>query len=245
MKRRSAAVLIALVMLGAPGTARAEWVIAGFLGTAATSRSYLMLTQDATRTAIRFDSVDYQGRSFELPPYYGYRAAYFFRTPGWFGLEAEVIHMKVFAQPEEALPASGTLHGGPVAGSVPLDTVVQRFSLSHGQNMLLANAVLRHPFGERGSDRTARLVATIRLGVGPTLPHVESTVNDVTDERYEIGAVAFQAGGGIELRLWKGLHGLAEYKFTRCRQAVNTAGNSHVETLLTTHHVVFGAAWHF
>ncbi len=245
MRTRSAAVLILLVSVGAPGAASAEWVVAGLLGNAATARSSLTLTRPSSGTSVRVDSIDYQGLSFHLPPYYAYRAAYFFRSPGWFGVEGEVIHMKVYSQPNQVVAASGTIDGAPVAGSVALGSVVQRFSLSHGQNMLLVNAVLRHAFGECGDYRTARLVAAARAGVGPTLPHVESTIAGVADERYEVGAMAFQAAAGVELRLWKGLHALAEYKFTRCRQAVDTAAGSHIETLLATHHLAFGAAWHF
>jgi len=111
--------------------------------------------------------------------------------------------------------------------------------------MLLANAVVRHAFGKRGDYRTARLVAAARVGAGPTLPHVESTIADVGDERYERGAVAFQAAGGIELLVWKHLRALAEYKFTRCRQSVDAADGARVETLLRTHHFAFGVSWHF
>ncbi len=243
MKTR--ALLLLFVLVGWPHTARAEWVIAGYFGSAATTRTYLALTQPASGTSVRFDSVDYQGRSFQLPPYYGYRAAYFFRSPGWFGIEAEVIHMKVYAQPDQVVPASGTIDGLPVTGPIPIGAIVQRFSLSHGQNLLLGSAVLRYALGECGDYRTARLIAVARVGAGPTLPHAESTVAGAGDEHYQVGAIAFQVAGGVELRLWKGLHGLAEYKFTRCRQAVDGAAGSRFESLLNTHHIAFGASWHF
>jgi lipid A oxidase len=236
------AVLFLLVPVRPAG---AEWVIAGYFGIAATSRTYLAVTQSASHTSVRFDPVDYEGRSFTLPPYYGYRGAYFFVSPGWFGLEGEVIHMKVFARTGEIVPASGTIDGAPIAAAVPLDGLVQRFSISHGQNMLLVNAVARHAFGECGDFRTARLVALARVGAGPTLPHVESTIGGVADERYERGSFGFQAAGGVELLLWKKLHVLAEYKLTRCRQSVRAAAGASVETLLTSHHFVFGASWHF
>lgn len=236
--------LIVLVLLGLPRAARAQWVIAGYFGSAATGRTYLALVQPASRTNVRFDSVDYQGLSFHLPPYYGYRAAYFVSN-GRFGVEGEVIHMKVYTQPSQVVAATGTIDGTPVAGSIPLDTLVQRFSISHGQNMLLLNAVVRHAFGEGGDYRTARLVASARVGAGPTLPHVESTIGGVRDERYERGAPAVQAAGGVEVLVWKRLHALAEYKWTRCRQSVVAAAGTNVETLLTTHHFVFGASWHF
>ncbi len=245
VKGVSAIVLVLVSLLAGARPAAAQWVIAGYFGTAATSRTFLHVTRPASQTAVRFDSVDYQGRSFNLPPYYGYRGAYFFPSPGWFGIEGEVIHMKVYTQPDQIVPASGTIDGAAVAAAIPLGTLVQRFSLSHGQNILLVNAVLRHAFGECGDYRTARLVAVARAGAGPTLPHVESRIAGIGDERYERGAVAFQAAGGIEVLLWKHLHALAEYKFTRCRQAIDAAAGARIETLLTTHHFAFGASWHF
>lgn len=238
-------ILILLVLLGLPRQATADWIIAGYFGQAATSRSYLTVTQPETSTNVRFEGVDYQDRSFNLPPYYGYRGAYFFHSPGWFGIEGEVVHMKVYTQPAQVVAARGTIDGAGVPAPVPLGAVLQRFSISHGQNMLLVNAVARHAFGECGDYRTARVVAMARLGAGPTLPHVESTVGADREQRYERGAMAVQVAGGIELRLWKQLHALAEYKFTRCRQSVDAAAGAHVETLLSTHHFVFGASWHF
>jgi hypothetical protein len=208
MKGFSAFILVALVLLGLPRSATADWVLAGYFGYAATSRTYLNVTQPASLTAVRFDSVEYQGRSFNLPPYYGYRAAYFFPSPGWFGVEGEVIHLKVYTQPDQVVTANGTIGGASIAASIPLGALVQRFSLSHGQNMLLVNAVVRHAFGDCGDYRTARLMVVVRAGAGPTLPHVESRVGGIGDERYERGAIASQAAGGIELLVWKGLHAL-------------------------------------
>jgi hypothetical protein len=245
MKRVGCCLFTVLSLLAWVRSADAEWVVGGYLGSVATGQSYLAVTQPASRTSVRFDPVDYKGRSFNLPLYYGYRAAYFPGSPGWFGIEGEVIHMKAYAQTGDVASASGVVGGVPVAVSMPISNVVQRFSLSHGQNMLLVNAVARHAFGGRGDYRTARLVALARVGAGPTLPHAESTIDGVADERYERGALVFQAAGGIELLVWKKLHALAEYKFTRCRQSVSVAAGGTAETLLSSHHFVFGAAWHF
>ncbi len=232
-------------MLACARPASAQWVVAGYLGTASTSQTSLALAQSSASTDVRLDDVNYEGRSFSLPLYYGYRVAYFPGTDGWLGIEAEVIHMKVYARTGDLVHASGKVGGVAVNGSMPLGNLIQRFSLSHGQNMILFNAVLRHVFGECGNARTARLIGAARIGLGPTLPHVESTVAGVGDERYQWGALGVQAAAGIELLVWKQLHALAEYKFTRCRQSVTIAGGGTAETLLASHHVVFGASWHF
>jgi opacity protein-like surface antigen len=204
-----------------------------------------MVRQPFRATSVRFDAIDYEGRSFSPPVYYGYRGAYFFGPDGWFGVEAEVVHMKVYARVHRIVPAAGALNGIPISGTIAADDVVQRFSLSHGQNMLLINGVVRRVFGAGGRDRNARLAAEGRVGAGPTLPHVESTIGGVAEEKYERGAVAWQAAAGVELRVYGRLYALGEYKFTRCRQSVTAAAQSTVETLLSSHHVAFGASWHF
>ncbi len=237
--------LSAVLLLAPVARADADWIAGGFLGAAVTTRTYLAVTQSSSATLVRFDSVDYKGQSFHLPLYYGYRVAWFPGSGRSFGVEGEVIHMKAYAQTGTLVPATGTINGAPVAGTMRLDAFVQRFSLSHGQNLIFVNAVFRHAFGECGDYRTARLVGLARLGVGPTFPHVESTIGGVRDEHYERGAIAFQAAGGIEVLVWKKLHALAEYKFTRCRQSVNAAAGAAVETLLSSHHFVGGVAVHF
>ena len=163
---KQCAVLL-LLLLAFPTPARAQWVIAAYFGAATTGNSALTFSQPASNTTTRFDSIAYEGQSFHSPPYYGYRVAYFPRSPGWFGVEAELVHLKVFTQ-------------------LPAGALLERFSISHGQNMLVANAVVRHAFGEGGDYRAARLLALARVGAGPTIPHVESTVAGVADERYHM-----------------------------------------------------------
>jgi hypothetical protein len=50
--------------------------------------------------------------------------------------------------------------------------------------------------------------------------------------------------GGVELKLWRGLYALGEYKFTRTRQEGKIASGS-AESLLRTQHGVFGLSYHF
>lgn len=53
-----------------------------------------------------------------------------------------------------------------------------------------------------------------------------------------------QAAGRAEVRLVGGLYALGEYKFTRTRQRGRVAGGE-AESLLRTHHGVFGLSYHF
>lgn len=59
-----------------------------------------------------------------------------------------------------------------------------------------------------------------------------------------MGRLAWQVAGGVEFRLWRGLYALGEYKFTRTRQR-GEIFSGRAQSLLRTHHGVFGLAYHF
>ncbi len=213
----------------------AEWEAAAYVGAAHTLSSSLLLDQPALGNALRFRPVSYRGESFTPPLYYGYRAGWFPKR--YLGFETELIHLKVFAETGRTAFGSGTLEGRPVNGPARIDTVVSRFSISHGVNLLRGIVVSRR-------DLARRLMLTARAGAGTSIPHVETTVLGQADEHYQIGSPAWQLAVGLEYRLWRGLHALGEYKFTHTREHVRLATGT-AATLLETHHAVFGLAWHF
>jgi len=204
--------------------ANADWTIAGFVGAAHTLDSSIRLIQPADLTDVTLSPVSYRSESFELPIYYGYRVGVF---PGsrWFGVEGEFIHLKVIADTSRQ----------PVAG------VLERFSITHGVNLVLVNAVVRHPLGD--DDRRPRWLLTGRLGAGASVPHAESTIGGVSLEQYEWGSFSAQAAAGVELRLGQRVSLAGEYKLTRTVQDVSVVRGS-VNTPLTTHHLVAGLVVH-
>jgi hypothetical protein len=135
----------------------AQWEAAGYIGAAHTQNSDLLLRQPSLGTDLRFTNISYRGESFQSPLYYGVRGGYFFRLH-W-GAEVEFTHAKVFANVNQSAPISGTLNGLPVNVRQPVDTIVQRFSISHGVNLLLANVVFRQQLWRPPSNR-ARQVDT-------------------------------------------------------------------------------------
>src|SRR5688572_28637274 len=116
---------------------RAEWQAAAYLGGAHTQNTDVHIRQPGLGTDLTFRDVSHRGESFESPQYYGVRAGYFFTRN--FALEGEFIHLKVFANLERPVETSGTLTGAAVSGHLPMNTFVQRFSVSHGMNLLLVN----------------------------------------------------------------------------------------------------------
>jgi hypothetical protein len=214
----------------------AEWVVAVYGGGARTSPSDLRIQQPSEGTDIVFPSVRFDGKSLESPVYYGYRVAR--SLPGsrrWY-VEAEFIHAKVYARGAAAAGA-GSLQGEHVAG-VPFPTVVQGFAMSHGLNFILFNVVLRQRvLGER-------LTLSARGGAGPTLPHAETEIEGERREQYELAGAAYQASGGVEVRLWRQVGAIAEYKWTGARPRLSVAGGA--ATLTTrSHHLAVGLAASF
>lgn len=222
--------------------AAAQWTLGGYIGQAHTLDSSLALRQPVLGTDIRFSNIAYSSESFQPPLYYGVRAGYRLR-PHW-GVEAELTHLKVFADVNQNTLVAGALNGTPINTVVPINTIVQRFSISHGVNLLLANAVFRQQLGHSASENFVPFYLVFRAGAGATIPHAESTIQGQTDEHYQTGSPAFQLAGGIEVRIWHRIHWSGDYKFTRTRQHVDVHAGT-ASTLLQSHQVITGPMIHF
>jgi hypothetical protein len=125
-----------------------------------------------------------------------------------------------------------------------MSAFVQRFSVSHGMNLLLVNFVARKQLLRDAREGLGRVLLIGRVGAGGTIPHAETEIMGLRDEHYEWGRLAFQVAGGSEVRLWRGLYALAEYKYTHTDQRFRiSAGDA--KALLRSHHGVFGLGIHF
>ena len=173
----------------------ADWTVAAYLGNTWTSPADLTVDRPASGGQTTLSDVAFDSRSFESPPYYGYRVGWFQAGSGT-GVEGELIHLKVYAHAET------------------LGADVRRFSISHGLNLLLANAVVRRPL-----PSSHRASITARVGAGVAIPHAESDI----------------AGRG---RL------LAEYKLTTAAPSVSVAGGTIQARYLSQHLAAgLGVAW--
>jgi hypothetical protein len=200
--------------------AQADWSLAAYLGNTWTSPADLTVDRAASGGRTTLSDVTFDSRSFESPLYYGYRFGWFQEGSG-IGVEGELIHLKVHARPER------------------LGADVRQFSISHGLNLLLANAVVRRPL-----PSSHRASMTARLGAGVTIPHAESDVGGVTQEQYEWGSLALQAAFGTEVRIAGGARLLAEYKLTTAAPTVSVAGGTIQARYLSQHLAAgLGVAW--
>jgi hypothetical protein len=220
------------------------WVVAAYVGGARTAASSLTVSQPALGNNLTFEDVRLRSRSFDPPLYYGFRGGYFIHRVPSLGVEAEFIHLKVFSNPQQRVRVTGLRRGAALQGELPLGEIVQQYSISHGVNLLLLNVAARRGMGHNAGAPGGRLILTGRVGAGPTLPHTESSVEERRQEQYEVGRLVWQVAGGAEFSLWRGLYLLGEYKFTRTRQRGKVSSGT-AESLLRTHHGVFGLSYHF
>jgi len=209
---------------GVAGSARAEWSIAAYLGASFTRPSTLVLTErfsDGTpRDTVTWSDVRFASRSFESPPYYGYRLTWFRHGATHVGIGAELTHLKVYAPSD-----------------LPEQPILTRFSISHGLNLLTANVVWR-------AKPWPRVHLTARAGAGIAIPHAESTVLGVDRAQYEVSGAAVQGAVGPEFVLSRRLRAFAEYKLTTAAPSVTVAGGS-ISGRYTSQHLAagMGVAW--
>jgi hypothetical protein len=194
----------------------AQWMVTGYLGSAATMPSSIRV--HANGTEVLMNSISFNSRSWQKPLYYGVRGGYRFQRG--LGLEAEFIHLKAFA----VVPPSQR-------------ALVPQFNMSHGANLLLGNFFLSRTLG---TGQRFRLTA--RSGAGISIPHSEAQIGELRIDRYEFGGPAFQIAAGPELRVTRGLAWLSEYKFSVGTFHVGD-NNSRLDTRLRTNHWVTGLSW--
>jgi len=228
------AAFLAVLLLAKPVSA--DWLVGAFAGVAHTADTWLRIRQPAVRTDVMFSEVRYDSASLEPPIYYGYRVGVFPRSKS-FGVEGELIHLKVIAASSRPTRADGTIAGQRVDGLRPVSDALDSFSITHGVNLLLLNAVVRWP--AESDDAAPRWMLIGRAGIGGSIPHAESRVRDVRLEHYEWGAASVQGSAGISVRIARSLYLSAEYKITRTVQEVAIVGGS-ARTPLRTHHLAAG-----
>ena len=235
---------VAALVLAVPGSARADWIVAAFLGHAATRPGTIVLTLPDRATSLELGGVRYRGESFASPQYYTLRVTWVPDRHPWLGLEGEFLHAKVFAKTTDTVRMQGILRGAPIDATLPLSSVVQRLAMSHGLNFILANLAVRREAGPRDARGSRRLALVARAGAGPTTPHAESTVDHVNVDQYQSGGVGAQFGGGVELTVWRGLRAVGEYKFTWATPEIEVAGGS-ARIPARSHHAAFGVGYRF
>ncbi len=231
-----------LVFIRPVGTVLAETTFSLYGGSSWTLNSDIHVQQPAMGTDASFHNVNWDSKPFSAPPYYGARVNYFFeRWPNW-GLGLDFTHDKVYAQTNQVVQVSGTINGVAVNQSVPMNTYVQQFQITHGVNTIALDVTYRWT-GNFASDTFPNGRLQPYFGGGPTyyIIHPENSINNMQNhEIYKESGFGYQVMGGVQYWVLRHVGLFVETKFNSGRAHVNTAENGTATTDLDTFQLIGG-----
>ncbi|MEM8748990.1 MAG: outer membrane beta-barrel protein [Pseudomonadota bacterium] len=163
-------------------------------------------------------AIDWDGESFEAPPYYGVRATYWFETMPEFGVALEFTHAKVAADP---LPAG-----------------ISTLEFTDGINFLTLNGLYRKEF-DNG------LTPYGGLGIGLSIPNVEfeEASSPVETDEYQVTGVALQGFVGLDYSITERWSVFGEYKFSYGQVDADLEGGGSLDTDIISNQFIFGVTF--
>jgi lipid A oxidase len=164
---------------------------------------------------------EWEGRSGDMPPYYGFRATWW--KPGNWGWGFELNHTKIYAS-DETLADNGIDH----------------LEFSDGLNIITANYARRWP------EAFGRFTPYVIGGIGIAVPHVELEVGGNTKAyEYQLTGPALEAVAGLSYSFNDRWSAFGEYKFTYSQNKADLAGGGTLETDVITNALNLGVAFSF
>ena len=208
--------LLCLSMLMLPASANAD-VELSFYGGLQSAQPSDVSVYDPNGTDT--DLVQWEGKSFSAPPYYGIRATIW--SSSEFGYGLDFTHNKIY-------PKS-------------LPTGYDRLEFTDGLNTLTVNAYRRWRNGIAG------LTPYVGGGIGLAIPYVEVVRNAVNSETFEYQvtgpAVTLIAGASYPINDKWSVFG--EYKSTYSQNKADLDDGSTLETNIVTNAVNLGLSFRF
>ncbi len=212
-----ASVLI-VVGLGAPAQAQFQASVYG--GASMSNDSSVDVVGGGSGPSWSGD-VSWDGGSFEMPPYYGFRGTYWlgaFGQPNW-GIALDYVHNKVKAD--------------------PLPSGVTTLEFTDGLNQVTLNGLYRF------KNETA-FTPYVGVGAGISIPHVEYQygVGPKTFE-YQMAGGVFQAMGGVDYAINDWLSVFGEYRASYATNEADLNGGGTLSADVFSHHVAVGLTYTF
>ncbi len=207
-------------LMAAPAMAEMELSVYSGWQTAPHSR----VTGDYPGTGAEFDAlIGWEGRSFEMPPYYGVRGTWWKNENLGFGLE--FTHAKVYA-PDDEKEAIG----------------FSDLEFTDGLNILTVNAYQRWP----GRWAEGALTPYVGGGVGVAVPHVDidTTTGEETYE-FQLTGPAARLTAGMSYDLNDRFAVFGEYQFTYSINTVDLPEGGTLETDVKTNALNVGLSLKF
>ena len=200
-----------------PALAQAEVELSFYGGVQSAPHSDVFISGDPMGYPAK-TRVKWEGKSFDMPPYYGLRATWW--SSDSFGYGVDFTHTKVYAD----------------AASRGTDFTTLEFT--DGLNTLTANAYRRF-------QPVAGITPYVGAGIGLAIPHVEVSNGVTKTEEYQITGPAATLLAGASYPVSDRLSVFGEYKFTYSQNEADLDGGGTLNTDIITNAVNVGLSFSF
>lgn len=244
-------------------TTFAETLVAAYGGVPYTYPSDIRFEDGATGSDFTLRNVEWHGKPFRHPVYYGVRVARW--APGnRSGVMVDFLHSKAISDPLQQVEVGGAIDGKTARSPAKVGELFRTLEFSHGHNMVMLTGLFRL------GALAPRLSPYAGVGLGVALPHTEIRRQSETRRTYEYQYAGPVGQGliGLELRLPRSSV-FVEYKFTFADYRVpvtrrdgdllvtdvwrqlsdwwsgKTPPGGHAATRLVSHNVIAGAGARF
>jgi len=170
--------------------------------------------------------LDWEGRSFQMPPYWGVQATYWLNANASWGVGIDYTHSKAYAALNSAT-----------------DPIYRHLEFTDGNNLLMLNLLYR-----LGPLADGRLVPYLGVGGGVAIPHVEVKLKAFPGHytwEYQFAGGAAQVLGGLEYRLDNAWSLFAEGKVSYSHLDTELEGGGTLKTYLWSPQLMLGLSYRF
>jgi len=205
------------------GAAMAEMQIGVYGGANSNFSSPATLSKGTLRDE---RTMDWEGRPFEMPPYWGAQATYWLNAGAGWGVGLDYTHTKAYAPLNFAT-----------------DPVYRHLEFTDGNNLVILNLMYRF-----SPLMDGRLLPYVGAGGGLAIPHVEVKLKAFPGQdtwEYQLAGGAAQVLGGFEYRLTGPWSLFAEGKLSYSHLATDLEGGGHLNTYLWSPQLLVGLSYRF
>jgi lipid A oxidase len=169
-------------------------------------------------------SVDWEGGSFGMPPYWGVRGVYWLGRASNWGFAIDYTHQKAIAEIDFAN-----------------DGTYDRLEFTDGNNLVIFEVLYRFSPTMNGA-----LVPYLGVGAGVTIPHVEVTLDNGSKTfQYQLAGPAAQVLAGLEYKLSESWSLFTEAKLSYSHISADLNGGGRLETDLWSPQLAIGLTYRF
>jgi hypothetical protein len=177
---------------------------------------------------------------------YSYRLGYFFNTEQTLAIEIAYDAMKYHVVDGQAISISGQMDNAPVKTTMTFSESKGNYYYMGGSNLVLVNFLGRYGVYKNHMN-TLRLDALGRLGVGPTMPKVNNSLNGktATTPSFQVNGWNAGAEAAARITIMRYVFVEAAFKYSYASYAnVDVYTGTASQNLITTAYIL-SAGIHF